>query len=149
MNRFAITPLIAASMTIGCQTSRQANISVALHNASQQPVTVWLTKTGDRDSAWLAPEDLALAAKPDMINGIVIPPGKTGEIGPVKGKFEPESVAILRVYAGQLDYDHLIATSVDSSLRVDVVLDNGLNRLEVRPGVKLNVVPADETPSVK
>lgn len=133
--------LTCLALGVGCQTSRTASVSVELHNASDQPVTAWITKTGARDGLWLAPEDLALAAKPDSLNGVVIPPGKTGEIGPLKGRFEPEASAILRVYAGQLDYDHILATSVSSPLRVDVALDDGMNRLEVRPGAKLDVAP--------
>lgn len=135
--------LLAAGLLVGCESTRSASISVSVHNASQRPVTAWITKTGERNADWLAPEDLAMVPKPQMINGVVIPPGKTGEMGPMTGKFEPEAVAILRVYAGQLDYDQVVATSVDSPLRVDVILDNGMNRLKVQPGEKLEVVPVE------
>lgn len=136
----AFITLAGLVWSAGCQQSRSASISVELHNASAQPVTAWITKTGERDSNWLAPEDLALVSKPDMINGVVIPPGKTGEMGPIAGKFEADSVAVLRVYAGQLDFDHLLATGPDSPLRFDVTLDNGMNRLQVKNSAKLEVI---------
>lgn len=144
MRRFCITLATFAGLawSAGCQQSRSASISVELHNASAQPVTAWITKTGERDSNWLAPEDLALVPKPELINGVVIPPGKTGEMGPIAGKFEADSVAVLRVYAGQLDFDHILATGPDSPLRFDVTLDNGLNRLQVKNSAKLEVVEA-------
>lgn len=129
---------------VGCEPARSGNISVSLHNDSPQPVTAWITKTGDRNNEWLAPEDLAMVPKPELINGVVIPPGKTGDMGPMKGRFEGESVPVLRVYAGQMDIDHLLATSVDSQLRVDVVLDNGLNKLTVVNSAKLEVIPTPE-----
>jgi hypothetical protein len=144
MQRIGITLGTLASLTmfLGCESSHTASISVELHNESQQAVTAWITKTGVRDAEWLAPEDLAMSAKPESINGVVIPPGKTGEMGPMKGKFEGESVPVLRVYAGQLEYDQLLATSVNSGLRVDVTLSDGMNRLKVVKGAKLDVVPA-------
>lgn len=140
----SLSALILMSLLTGCQTTYRANVSVSIKNESDQPVTVWITKTGERDAEWLAPEDLALAAKPEMINGAVIPPGKTGELGPLKGKFEEDAVPILRVYEGQLEYDQLLATSVDSALRVDVTLSDGMNRLKVVRHGKLDVVRAGE-----
>ena len=138
------TPFIVVAATglllaIGCGSARTASFSVTLHNASAQPVTAWITKTGARNAQWLAPEDLALSDKPSSINGVIIPPGKTGELGPMTGRFEPDAAAILRVYAGQYDLDHLLATSVKSPFRVDVALEAGMNQLEVRPGERLHV----------
>lgn len=134
--------LMAVWLLVGCAPSRTASVSVSIQNKSPQPVTVWITKTGERNAEWLAPEDLAMEAKPQMINGVVIPPGKTGELGPMKGRFESEAVPILRVYAGQLDYDQLLATSTNGLLRVDVTLDDGMNRLTVTNNGKLEVAPA-------
>lgn len=144
MKRRIATGLFALTLlnAVGCESTRQANITVSIHNASEKPVTVWITKTGERNATWLAPEDLALQpGKPEFVNGVVVPPGKTGEMGPLEGKFESDAAAILRVYAGQLDYDQLLATNV-GPLRVDVVLDNGVNHLEVKPGAKLDVSPS-------
>lgn len=141
---FALASIAVLIGMAGCQQSRSASISVSLHNDSAQPVTAWLTKTGERSAEWLAPEDLALVPKPEMINGVVIPPGKTGEMGPVAGKFEPDSFAVLRVYVGQLDFDHLLATGPDSPLRFDVTLDNGMNRLQVKNSAKLEVIELGE-----
>ena len=136
--------LACASAIVGCESSHTATFGIVLHNASSQPVTAWITKTGERNADWLAPEDLALSTKTESINGVVIPPGKTGEMGPMSGRFGPEDAAILRIYAGQLDYDHILATSVKSPLRVDIALEEGTNHLEVRAGEKLDVVPTRE-----
>lgn len=135
---------IAAASTfliVGCKSTNTESYSVELFNAGSEPVTVWVTKTGDRSQAdWLAPEDLSTsrAAAVDKINGEVIPPGKTGAFGPISGEFAWEDRAQLRVYSGQLTFDQLLATPADGSLRVDVTLDEGLNRLVVR-GPKLSV----------
>lgn len=134
--------LLAVLMGTGCQASRRVTYAVTLKNATNQPITAWITKTGDRDEAWLAPEDLAFEpGTPRLFNGVVIPAGKTGDFGPITGQFGPEDAAILRVYLGALDYDTLLATSHTSPLRSDLALDVGPNTLEARAGAKLELVP--------
>ena len=135
--------LAAAATLVGCNSGRTESYSVSLHNDSPSVVTVWLTKTGERDGQedWLAPEDLSSAriASVDQLNGQRVPPGKTARIGPLAGKFGYEDLAMLRVYAGALSYDQILATTPDGSLRVDVPLREGMNRLVVRPSAKLTV----------
>jgi hypothetical protein len=134
--RYRLT-LLALACTLfasGCTTTE--TFSVELANASTAPVTAWLTKEGGPDETdWLSPEALANAGvkRPELINGVVIAPGKTGTIGPIRGKFESGSIAILRVYAGQLSFDQILATSGPGELRQDVPLNAGLNELVVRP----------------
>lgn len=131
----------ALLVAVGCGTTT-ATFSVSLHNASTQPVTAWLTKNGGpQELEWLAPEDLSssVAAATDRINGAVIPPGKTGEFPPITGKFDADAMAVLRVYAGTVDLDTMLATGVGSRLRVDVPLREGMNRLIVKPSAKLAV----------
>ena len=143
----SLIALAAALPATGCNTAHKYTFAVSLQNASAEPVTVWLTKEGGPDEAdWLPPEALAntRAATLDTINGVVIPPGKTGEIGPISGRFHSDSMAILRVYAGQLTLDQLLATQADGKLRVDVPLEEGQNRLVVSPKLPLRVVPAGE-----
>jgi hypothetical protein len=138
----AVTALSAAVLAVGCAAPTKATFSVSLKNASTQPVTAWLTKNGGPQEAdWLAPEDLStsIAASTDRLNGVVIPAGKTGEMPPITGKFDSDAMAVLRVYAGAVDFDTMLATGVDSRLRVDVPLREGRNELIVTPSSKLTV----------
>lgn len=142
----AVTALSAAVAAVGCGPSK-ATFSVSLKNASTQPVTAWLTKNGGpQEREWLAPEDLSssVGAATDRINGVVIPPGKTGEMPPITGRFDSDAMAVLRVYAGAVDFDTMLATGVDSRLRVDVPLREGHNALVVTPSPKLTVERAGE-----
>ena len=139
--RPALWSLLALAL-VGCRGPAKSEFAVSLHNASERPVTVWLTKTGGPpEPDWLAPEDLSnsRAAAVGMVNGVVIPAGKTGDIGPLTGRFADDSLAVLRVYSGQLTLDQLLATGPDSTLRVDVPLREGRNLLVVKPGPKLTV----------
>jgi hypothetical protein len=142
----ALSILLAA---IGCQTTTKATFNVSLHNASTEPVTVWLTKSGGpEENAWLPPEALAhsRAADIDAVNGVIIPAGKTGDIGPLTGRFEPDSVAVLRVYAGQVSLDQMLATPVDGKLRIDMPLREGVNKLQVSALLPLRIDRLDEAP---
>jgi hypothetical protein len=143
---FASIGLITAA---GCESATKATFNVSLENAGKDPVTVWLTKTGGPEEIdWLAPEALAhsRAANVDAVNGVVIPPGKTGDIGPLTGRFDPDSLAVLRVYAGQLTLDQMLATPVDGKLRVDMPLREGTNKLRVDALLPLRIERVDEKP---
>jgi hypothetical protein len=142
--------LISAALLflIGCGPTK-ATFTVSLRNASTQPVTAWLTKSGGpKEPDWLAPEDLSLsiAAQTDRLNGATIPPGRTGELPAITGKFDADAFAVLRVYAGKVDFDTMLATGPDSRLRVDVPLREGQNNLVVTPSPKLTVERDGEGP---
>lgn len=139
--RRSFIALTLGLIAIGC-AAPETTFNISLHNASTQPVTAWLTKTGGPAEAdWLAPEDLSMsrAAAVGKLNGIVIPPGRTGEVGPITGRFDNDSLAVLRVYAGSVSLDTMLATGPDSRLRVDIPLRAGINRLEVKPTLPLKV----------
>lgn len=109
---------------------------VAVTNKSTEPVTVWLTKNGPPvEKLWLAPEQVAFMTreKDDSVQGAWLEPGKTAEIGPIGGKFEVGSDAVLRVYRGRLKIAQIIAVSPDSALRQDLTLKPGPNNLTVTP----------------
>lgn len=146
--RFCLVGLLIATAlaSVGCQGTSTATFDVSLHNESNEPVTVWLTKDGGPDEYdWLPPEALVgtKAAQLDQIKPVVIPGGKTGDIGPVAGKFDPDSLAVLRVYAGQLSLDQILATPV-GKLRVDVPLREGANHLRVSEYLPLRVERIDD-----
>jgi len=144
----SVAALSATVAAIGCSSTTTATFSVNLHNASTQPVTAWMTKNGGPDeSAWLAPEQLSgsIAATTDRISGVTIPPGRTGELPSITGKFDADAFAVLRVYAGKVDFDQMLATGSDSRLRVDVPLREGRNDLVVTPSPKLTVERVGES----
>ena len=128
----ALLGLVA--LLVGCG-GRSQSYRVIVHNESPRSVTVWLAKSGPPEEAgWKSPETIAIESlgSDEPLGGVIIPPGKTGETGTVRGRF-PEGVdAILRVYLGQHTLDDLLAISRDSPNRIDVVLAPGRNELTVR-----------------
>lgn len=137
--RFHAVALLALAFAGGCTSS--ATFNIELQNASDQPVTAWLTKEGGPAEAdWLSPEEIGQGdvKRPELINGVTIPAGKTGTLGPITGKFDAGSIAILRVYAGQVKFEQMLATNV-GPLRIDVPLEAGTNKLRVNPKPPLAV----------
>ena len=131
----ALLSLFAGMILLGGCGGKSQSYNVIVRNESPRSVTVWLTKNGPPDEpAWKSPETIAIESlgSDEPVAGVIIPPGKTGETGTVKGHF-PEGVdAVLRVYLGQLAFDDLLAISRDSPNRIDVVLTPGKNELVVR-----------------
>ncbi len=125
---------------IGCSGPTKS-YSVAVRNDVDQPITVWLTKSGPPvEAAWLSPEQLATYENPrgEKIAGRAVPPGKVAETGEQKGKFPAGTDAVLRVYLGQHTLDELLATGSRDSRgsrnpnRVDVTLPLGRSNLIVQ-----------------
>lgn len=127
--RISLAVLLALAST-GCGPTSQS-YDVAVRNSTASPLTVWLTKRGGPvESNWLSPEQVAIrgAGKDNTIPGILIQPGDARGTGIVKGKFDADSRAMLRVYRGQLTLDEMLATShADGSSRLDITLEPGLN----------------------
>lgn len=142
LNRCLSLGALALLLTaVGCSSTTKTNFTISLNNAGREPVTVWLAKSGGPDeNEWLPPEAFvdSRAANIGTVKGIVIPPGKTGSIGPITGRFEPDAFAVLRVYAGELTLDQIMATPA-GKLRVDVPLQEGANNLRVAPLLPLHV----------
>ena len=143
-----IALLSLVGLLIGCG-GKSESYRVIVRNESPRSVTVWLTKNGPPDEpGWKSPETIAIEnlGADEPVAGVIIPPGKTGETGTVRGHF-PEGVdAILRVYLGQLAFDDLLAISRDSPNRIDVVLTPGTNDLTVRDRRGVPVVERDGQP---
>jgi hypothetical protein len=135
MTRFA--PLLAAALLIvGCGPATRS-YTISVKNDSPEPMTVWLTKDGPPiEAKWLSPEQIAVMgkSKDDPISGVVIPPGKTGEMGPIDGRFEPGANAVLRVYRGQKLFNDLLAISAGSPGRTDLRLAPGTNAIVIDAG---------------
>ncbi len=127
----------------GCTVGRTYEVSVK--NATDEPITIWLTKDGPpAEDQWLSPEQIAINTPeaPQKIGGVVVPPGKSANAGPLKGQFYSDVHAILRVYAGQLTLAQLLAVSRGSPNRIDQILPPGASRWVVEDGVRFRIQPA-------
>jgi hypothetical protein len=143
----ALLTTTVTTFLVGCSNAHKYEFAVNIKNDTPEPVTVWLTKQGGPpEEGWLSPEavESTRPAKLGHINGVVVPAGKTGNLPSLAGRFEPDALAILRVYAGQLMLDQILATPEDGKLRIDVPLREGMNELIVTSNLPLKVRFADE-----
>ena len=115
----------------GCSTTR--TYEVAVRNESTGPITVGMAKAGGKyEPQWASPEQAVVRTGSENEKGwpsIVVPPGKTGYTGPVKGDFSGGAEADLRAYAGELDLSDVLSISRGSPRRVDVPLQPGRNAI--------------------
>lgn len=146
MRRRSTLLAIAGVMAlVGCAKSR--SYQVAVRNDTSDPITVGFAKVdgGPFEPQWATPEELAIATPDPNAPGqtwdsVVVPPGKTGVAGPIKGKFDSAAKAMLRIYGSNGPIHELLAISPGSPRRVDVPLAPGRNALIVRvEGGKLAV----------
>ena len=141
--------LLSCVASVGCAT-RTETFDVAVRNESADPITIWLTKTGGpEEEGWRSPESIAInfVVEDEKIGGVIVPAKNTATTGKTKGKFAPDSYAVLRVYRGEMRMSELLANGSDSPNRADLVLDPGLNRLIVTDtDGKITVRHADAPP---
>jgi hypothetical protein len=126
--------LLLAGLASGCASGKPRTYDVLVTNDTQAPITVWLTKDGPPpEQGWYSPEDLALIQPDDYapLPGWVLMPGEQASTGPVTGRFEPKTRAVLRVYTGQLRFAEILARSRN---RLDVTLAPGRNSLAIVQG---------------
>jgi hypothetical protein len=144
-------PLPALLLVVGCTPTY--SFQVAVRNETKGPVTMGLVKEGGRGQPqWRTPESAAMGAEAGnerAWDSIVVPPGKTGYAGPVKGKFENDSRAVLRVYAGDLDLSDVLAISRGSPNRADIALEEGRNAIIVKESGGRLVYDRVEVPQPK
>jgi len=118
----------------GCAGTRVYEIAV--RNGTPGPITVGVAKEGGKyEPQWASPEQAVVRTESENEQGwpsTVLPPGKTGYTGPVKGNFSGGAEATLRVYAGELQLSDVLAVSRGSPRRVDVPLQPGRNAIIVR-----------------
>jgi len=117
-------------LVVGCAGTTTQTFDVKVKNDSSKPITVWLTKDGPPyEAKWASPEDLAVE-KPGGSNvylGVIIPPAKTGETGPVPAKLDTSTRAWLRIYSGGEQFSQLLAMSRGNPNRLDIQLQPGVN----------------------
>jgi hypothetical protein len=130
---------------VGCAQKESYQVDVT--NELDQPVTVWLTKSGPPyERPWRPPEQVAMErpGEEEVVGGVVVPPGKSAYTPTMKGQFASDVDAILRVYVGERAMSELLSMSRGSPDRVDVVLKPGKNRLIVRERDGRLVVDPDQ-----
>ena len=115
----------------GCATTRTYQVSVK--NQTGDAITIGLVKEGEpTERAWVSPEDAAIhGVTPSPEMWAAIPPEKTADAGPVKGRFKAHAIAVLRVYDGKLSLSDILAISRGQRNRIDIPLHSGLNRVIV------------------
>ena len=117
----------------GCAT-RTDTFDVSVRNETAQPIIVWLTKSGGpEEEGWRSPESIAInyVVEEEPLGGVSVPAGKSATTGKRKGKFLPDSHAVLRVYKGPMTMSEILANGSDSPNRADSVLYPGVNRVSV------------------
>lgn len=129
--------LLFLFLVVGCRNVQTRVYDVHVKNESPGPILVWLTKDGPLwEEGWKSPEDLAVES-PRMrepIAGVIVPPGQATSTGRIRGRFEPETQAILRIYNGEFTFNELLAMNREDPARTDVVLQPGINDLVVTHG---------------
>jgi hypothetical protein len=139
------TPLLALALFIlgGCAETRTYQVSV--RNETQQPVTLWLFKQGGPyEDGWKSPDDIAIDSPKDNepIGGVVVPPGKIATAGPIKGQFNSDARAVLRVYRGAHPFNELLAIDRNSGDRKDAPLPQGASAFIIEDkDAKLSLEP--------
>jgi hypothetical protein len=132
---------------VGCHNWETRTYDVTVKNAGPDPVTVWLTKDGEPfEPGWYSPENLILHSPkepPKEISGVIIPPDKVASTGPRTGRFDPHTHAILRIYAGQLGMNQMLATSAGPG-REDLRLAPGQNVITVKSSAGSVTVLSDQ-----
>jgi hypothetical protein len=136
--------------SVGCAT-RTETFDVTVRNESAGPITVWLTKTGGpEEEGWRSPESIAInfVVEDEKLGGVIVPPRNTARTGKTKGKFDPDSYAVLRVYRGEMKMSEMLANGKDSPNRADLILRPGRTRVGVSDTAgKITIFPLDSSAS--
>lgn len=138
MKRSILLCVVLLLSAVGCFNETRT-YSLSVRNELTSPVSICLTKThGPDEDAWQSPEELVEPPRPATDQtppGAVILPGQTATRGPFTGRFDPDrGRAFLRVYAGTPNLTQMNAISPGSADRLDIPLDVGTNRIEIKEG---------------
>jgi hypothetical protein len=138
MHRTLPASLLLLITATGCFTETRT-YSMSVRNQLATPVSVCVTKDyGPEEPLWESPEEMIEPPHPATDQtppGKVIPPGKTLTAPPFTGKFDPDrGRAYLRIYYGTPTLTQMNAIDAGNPDRLDVPLDEGFNRIEIKPG---------------
>ena len=138
--RWTCLLLLAVAIGAGCGGSNKQTYNVVVHNRSELPVMVWLTKDGPpAEKGWYTPEEFVQAPGDAPSPGVQLPAGKTADTGKVSGSFPSGTNAVLLVFKSGPSAD-----LPGGSEPVSVKLQPGKNELAVSTDAsgKLAVEPA-------
>lgn len=126
-----IPAILLLSLVVGCAHTRTYQVAVTNH--TNGPITFGLVKEGEPyERKWASPEQATINGdKPSAAMWGAIPPGRTAESNPVRGKFTRDSIAELRIYEGNLNLVEILAVSRGQPNRLDLPLHPGLNEFVV------------------
>ena len=120
-----------------CTSAVTKTFQISVKNETVRPLSLGLVKNGPpTEDGWIAPHEVAMMA-PQLADrhwGWVLAPGETKTFGPHSGKFEAQTQAILRVYAGEPTIDEAISFSKDDPERLDIYLWPGKSAYVIRFG---------------
>ena len=153
--RALIVPLlcvVACCCAGGCHSYETRAYDVMVRNDSPVPIVVWLTKDGPPyEQAWLSPEDIAIETpqqRDRSMHWTTIDPGREQGTHTIKGQFEPNTEAVLRVYMNAVQFSDLVAIGPKSPSRVDLTLPRGHSSWVVDvTGGRLAAHPASAAPA--
>ena len=116
-------------IAVGCAPTKTFDLTV--HNQSDVPVMLWLTKDGPpAEKGWLTPEQFLAAPAEEPSPGVRLEPQKTADTGKVKGQFPDGTNAVLLIFRTS------DAPSVASSGPIALPLRPGRNELAVAKNEK-------------
>lgn len=121
--------LILLTSAVGCsQPLAKAAFEVEVTNNTLTPLAIGLVKSGGpMEDGWASPADVMIGA-PHLSErkwGTPVQPKQKAVLGPLEGRFNPGSSAVVRVYAGDATIEELNAYSRGDLDRLDVYLMPG------------------------
>lgn len=143
--------VIACSLFAGCGAMPRT-VEVAVRNDAEEPVVLWLTKSGPPvEETWLSPGQIAAYYAPgdadhdlSRLPAIPLQPGEMVAFPPRKGRFPNGVVPVLKVYFGKSDLEALAATTTRGPNVDTVSLGVGSNFVVVRRVQPVNAVRVPE-----
>jgi hypothetical protein len=123
-----ITILLLLWATGCARPLAKASFEVEVQNNTLVPLSMGLVKSGGPgEDGWTSPSDIAIGAPhfSERKWGTLLPPNQKTVVGPLEGRFNPGSSAVLRVYAGDLTVEELLTYSRGDGDRLDLYLMPG------------------------
>lgn len=119
--------LLLGFMLSGIGCTARGNFDVVVRNDTTEPLSAGFIKAGGpMDPKWTTPAEITILS-PQLTDrhwGTLVPAGKAVRIA-ASSSFSPGSAAFIRIYAGDLLVNELVAISPGNPDMVQRPLDNG------------------------
>lgn len=131
--------MLLSVLLVGCGT-RPQTVEVTVRNDAEEPVVLWLTKSGPPvEEAWLSPGQVAAFYAPgdadhdlSQLPAVPLQPGEQVAFPPRKGRFPEGVFPVMKVYFGKSDLEALAGTATRGPNVDTVPLGAGQNFVVVR-----------------